>query len=307
MTARTAAATPFAIAMALAFGCDAQQLSIGAGPPLELDDVDEVPAGAGMGGDASGGYLFTAFSVERCECREGDPAAFGCALEWELQADGLWLDQDDGALAATVIKDGELDPSLVLRGGIETDGTFEMGAAFDVVDFDTTVGQGYNLATGIVVPRDSIDMRWLIRAQYVQGSDTFDCDLEADFDLAWWAAQGSADDDGGSGDDGIPECDELTFCPETAPICFQNACQVGTEGDPCGDPLDCDPDHVCVDGSCWDGTEGDPCASSVDCAIESRHCIVGMCWDGGAGDPCVVDVDCDLAAGLQCGPGQTCE
>lgn len=223
-----------ALALALALGCEAQQLSIGAGPPLALDDVDEVPAGAAMGTDASGAYLFTAFSIERCECREGDPVQFGCALDWELQADGLWLDQDGGELAATLIRDGRLDAAFVLRGGIDADGTFEIGAAFDVVDFATTIGTGYNLATGVVTPRDAIDTRWVIRAQYMQGSDAFDCDLETDMDLAWWDADlgpgdggstlddGGTDDDGGTGDDGVPECDETTPCPESAPLCFEN-------------------------------------------------------------------------------------
>lgn len=296
------------IAIALGLGCEAQQLSIGAGPPLALDDVDEVPAGAAMGSDASGAYLFTAFSIERCECREGDAVQFGCALDWELQADGLWLDQNGGELSATVIRDGHLDAAFVLRGGIDADGAFELGAAFDVVDFATKIGTGYNLATGIVTPRDAIDTRWVIRAQFVQGSDAFDCDLEADMDLAWWDADlgPGDDDDGGSGDGGVPECDEPTQCPDSAPLCVQNACQVGTEGDPCGDPLDCDPDHVCVDGSCWDGSEGDPCTSSVDCAFDSRNCIQSTCWDGSPGDPCETDVDCDLAADVHCGADQRC-
>jgi hypothetical protein len=308
----SARASAFGLALVLALACEAEQLSIGAGPPLQQGDVEDVPAGSAMGTDATGAYLFTAFSVERCECREGDPVRFGCELVWELQADGLWLDQEAGELSATLIRAGRLDPAFVLRGGIEPDGAFEMGAAFDVVDFDAAVGTGYNLASGVLVPRDSIDTTWIIRAQFVQGSEAFDCDLESDMSLAWWQAEipaggGESGDDGGSGDDGLPECDDATPCPDTAPICVQNVCQAGTEGDPCGDPLDCDPAHVCVEGTCFDGTEGDPCTSPVDCAFESRHCIDGACWDGSAGDPCETEVDCDLAAGLQCGPSQTCE
>jgi hypothetical protein len=298
-------------------GCQAQQLSIGGGEPLELDDVDEVPVGAAVGTDASGGYLFTDFSIERCECREGSATTFGCNLRWELGADGLWLDQNDGALSATMIRHNELDPAFVLEGGIEADGTFEIGAAFDIVDFDSTVGQGYNLAAGTVHAQESIDARWLIRAQYIDGPDTFDCDIEADLELVWWPldAQG--------------ECTRDADCHVAAPLCVDNVCSAGGEGAACAFPSDCESgvcgsDDRCVDedacgdlnpcdngqncfaSACQDGVEGDGCDGPLDCAV-GFACVSGGCYDGSAGDPCETPVDCDLSQALDCGPDGACQ
>ncbi len=313
------------LSTAVLAGCTAQALSIGGGQPLEKEDVDEVPAGAAQGAGASGAYLFTDFSVERCSCRDGNEEDFGCALRWDLLADGLWLDQAEGALSASPIFGNTIDRQLTLAGGIETDGTFEIGAAWDIQD-DTTVGQGFALIDGKVDPQTSIDATWSFRAQYLDDSVGFDCDLDFHTSLVWWSPDTTT---GCSSDDQChpeqPYCiDEMcsagmpgatcTFDDDCAGSCVDGTCVAGQTGDPCAFPNDCasgvcsddgtcaapgscgnlDPcpgDQICFAGTCQDGVEGDPCEVPIDCDPD-HTCVFGTCHDGNEGDPCAVSTDC---------------
>lgn len=319
-----------ALAVSATVACQSQVLSIGAGPPLELDDVQDVPLGDGSGTDASGGYLFVDFEVVRCECRDGSATVFGCSLPWELGADGLWLEQDGGSLRATLIRGSQLEEAFALEGGIDADGSFEIGGSYDVVDFQSTIGQGYHLARGTVDPMTRITMAWTTRVQFVEADASFDCDVDAEFELVWWPPdeQGEciSDDDchpsapfcsGGSCTDGTAggPCDTGLDC--ASDICVEQVCRNGAAGDPCvfesdcqsgvcgadetcdepgscGDLMPCpDAMPICYEGACQVGAEGDGCDNPLHCA-PALACVEQQCWDGSEGDPCGSSVDCDI-------------
>ena len=319
-----------ALVLAAAASCQSQALSIGAGPPLELDDVEELPPGDAQGDDVSGGYLFVRFDVVRCECRDGSAEVFGCSLPWELGADGLWLEQDDGALTARLIRGSQLDSEFSLAGGIDADGRFEIGGSYDVVDFQSTVGQGYHLARGTVEPMETIAMAWTTRAQFVDAGESFDCDVDADFELVWWPPdeQGEciSDDDchptapfcaGGTCTDGAAGGPCGTGLDCASEICVEEVCRDGNAGDPCvleshcvsgvcgadqtcdapgscGDLMPCPDDMpICFEGACQLGVEGDPCDNPLHCDPD-YNCVEQQCWDGSEGDPCSAALDCDF-------------
>lgn len=323
-------ALPIALALTAAAACQSQVLSIGAGPPLELEDVQDVPSGDGSGTDASGGYLFVDFEVVRCECRDGSATVFGCSLPWELGADGLWLDQDGGSLRATLIRGSQLEQAFALEGGIDADGSFEIGGSYDVVDFQSTIGQGYHLARGIVDPMARITMAWTTRVQFVEAEASFDCDVDADFELVWWPPeeQGEciSDDDchpsapfcaGGTCTDGTVggPCNTGLDC--ASDVCVEQVCRNGAAGDPCvfesdcqsgvcgadetcdepgscGDLMPCpDAMPICYEGACQVGAEGDACDNPLHCA-PALACVEQQCWDGSEGDACGSSVDCDF-------------
>ncbi len=295
------------VAGAASLSCGAQTLAIGGGDePIDLDDVEGLPAGSAQGDDASGAYQVTSFDVVACDCRQGAL----CDRGFTLAIAGLGLDQRDGALTATTLQTSPADPSFVLRGGIDEDGAFEIGAVSPVTVDAVETGESYNLFAGAVQPRVAIDGRWTLRARYLDDGVPVDCDLHADVALVWWDSwDGGGDTDsipGGPGDTGGGEACDLSMpcAPDLA--CFEGVCQDGAEGDGCTNTTHCAPENACVDGSCWDGSEGDPCGGWVDCS-PSNNCIEGTCYDGSLGDPCISQDDCDLLQALSCGPDGVCE
>ena len=117
-----------------------------------------------------------------------------------------------------------------------------------------------------------------------------------------------SDDGGGSSDDGTTTGDEPCVdagdCPEGWE-CMDEACINPAEGMACDGQFDCDPlAPLCVDNQCWDGNDGDPCPTNV-CAIGFFCNPDAVCQDGDEGDPCDAFTDCGLSA-PHCAPDGAC-
>jgi hypothetical protein len=121
-----------------------------------------------------------------------------------------------------------------------------------------------------------------------------------------------------NGDWESDECnDEPGLCPAEYPICHQDACNAGVDGDDCWDEEQCAPGFVCYDAACQaPGTAGEACSDDIDCSTGlvcaeelcsegkvgdacswAEHCKSGICFDevcsaGAPGDACWSDSDC---------------
>ena len=101
-------------------------------------------------------------------------------------------------------------------------------------------------------------------------------------------------------------CDGQNDCDPLAPLCIEEQCWDGNDGDPCPGSLCavgffCNPNAVCQDGD-----EGDPCDAFYDCGPTAPHCALdGRCHDGSENDSCNGNAQCQL--GLFCGPAATCQ
>lgn len=282
--------------------CQAQQLSVGGQPdPLESEDVNDLPEGEGFAQDVSGAYLFSGVAITDCGCREGSATEFGCGLDWDLQVDGLWLQQTQGRLQATAIVNGGLESRSVFSGSLDQDGSLVLGGQIEVSG-GMRQGQSYILMTGMVVAQDTVQTHYSARTQYVQGADSFDCDLEVNLELLWSV-------NGQTGDVCVFDND----CP--GGTCVDRTCSSGEVGAPCDFPADCasrlcgpadlclppggctvaaecEGDLMCYQGQCQAGEEGDSCDDKLDCSMQGA-CVGGICYDGSAGDPCGQFSDCE--------------
>lgn len=320
--------------------CQGDTLSVGGGDPLQPEDVSDTPPGDAKGEAVTGAYLFTGFDTRSCLCRSGSETLV-CG-DTELAGDGLWLIQDEGELEVRLFSEEVIGGELVLRGGVDADGAVRFGGVNTVTSDGQAIGQTTNQVEGSLEPRGRGELTWTSRAEYVLGSESFDCDIVLDLSIAWWdpaviesCAFASdchpgrplcADDVCSTGDSGIgctlgSECAsgacqggicaaaddcEAAGCPGEQ-ICFQGSCQDGAEGDACGSPLDCVVGMRCTEGTCYDGSEGDPCGSGVDCAPAAQRCYLGLCQDGSQGDPCETNFQCDTLGGFSCGSSEVCE
>jgi hypothetical protein len=114
------------------------------------------------------------------------------------------------------------------------------------------------------------------------------------------------------------ECnDEPGLCPAEYPICFQDSCNAGVDGDECWEPEHCATGFVCVDQVCRSpGGVGQACSDDTHCSAGllcaadvcsegnvgdaceyAEHCQSGICYDyvcsdGSPGDACWSDTDC---------------
>lgn len=312
-------------------GCQGDELSVGGGEPLEPEDVDDMSIGDAVGDAASGAYLFTGFDTRACACRTGSEALV-CG-EAELAGDGLWLQQNDGALEVRLFDETEVQDDLVLAGGIDADGQVRFGGVNTVTEGGDPVGQAVNDVEGSLEPGGRGELTWTYRVEAVLGADSFDCDVVIDLSIAWWDPDTietctfasdchpgrpfCVDDVCTAGQSGntctlgsdcasgvceaqacVAEDDcEAAGCPGEL-LCFDGACQEGAEGDRCGSALDCAQGLRCTEGTCYDGSEGDVCGSSIDCAPDASRCFLDRCQDGSEGDPCDTPVECSIEAPL---------
>lgn len=319
--------TLFVACAMVAIGCQFQQLSVGGDTPLEIEDVEELPGGEGSDEDVSGAYQFTRFAEQRCECRDGDAFTFGCEERWALQAKGLWLEQDGGALTVSAVFGSTISTDAVLSGGIDGNGTIEVGAS-QSIDEQGVTGQAYTLLQATVAAQNTIEGVWTTRLRVVDGDTSFDCDLAFEVELGWWSLESVAtcsfNDDchperpfcfegscsaGAAGD----TCSLAVHC--ASGFCVQGRCEAGSEGDPCATPLQCasevcgddgrcaapdscgdlkpclDQSQRCYENQCQAGVEGDSCDNALHCA-QDFVCVSGGCYDGSEGDPCQSANDC---------------
>lgn len=111
--------------------------------------------------------------------------------------------------------------------------------------------------------------------------------------------------------------DDADACPGEYPICVNDGCYAGVEGDPCGSDDECrgglrcgadgctqpvpvdgpcayDDDCAtglqCVQMACSAGQPGDACVFADDCV--TTFCVDEVCTDGDAGAPCNGSADC---------------
>ncbi len=309
--------------------CSGQDLSVGGGDPIEGDDVNDISSGSAIGTDASGAYLFTAFDVVGCGCREGSSSNF-CGLDWTVAGDGLLLDQQDGALEMRLFESNGVAGDFRVAGGIDTDGAVKVGGMSSVSTESGPIGQATHLLEGSVVARGRVSVQWLMRAEFIEAGESFDCDLRTDVELVWWDpgdAASCADDN-----DCHPlrsRCvddvcvagvngDVCTFNDDcNSELCVAGTCSAGAAGDACSFPNECasgecrdgqcsatagcevegcaDAGLRCFDNVCQAGTEGDRCETQLHCAV-GLACVEGGCYDGSEGDPCDTSVQCDIGS-----------
>ncbi len=315
-------------------GCQGQDLSVGGDDPLTAEEVENVPAGSAVGSDASGAYLFTGYDIRSCSCRVGSDEEF-CGSGIELNGDGLWVRQDEGAVEVRLFEGIDVLDGMVLEGGLDDDGAVHFGGVEPVLPG----GQTFNLVQGSLASEGAGELRWVYRAEVIIDAESFDCDVVADISVAWWDPNDAM------------SCGLPADCHPERPYCGDGACSDGADGAACGAPFDCQSD-VCVDGVCGPRGEGEPCSFPGDCTSNACvdsvcapdgscagqgcsageicfadvcqagvegdpcalefHCGIGLacvgdtCYDGSEGDPCDSSVDCDLASGFVCTADSTC-
>ncbi len=308
-----------------AAACQGDELTVGGGDPLQQEDVDDLPPGDAVGDTVTGAYLFTGVDTRACSCRSGSET-LACD-ELRLAGDGLWLTQDDGALEVRLFREQEIGDDLVLRGGIDADGSVRFGGVNTASDMGQAAGQTTNAVEGNVASQGRGDLTWTMRLEAVLGSESVDCDVILDTSIAWWdpasiesctfaadchpgrpfcvddvCTAGGAQEACTFGSDcatgicngGVCAADEdcdVTGCPG-GQICFQSSCQDGAEGDACALQLHCAQGLKCTESTCYDGSEGDLCASGIDCGPQAPRCFMSQCQDGSEGDACDSAVDC---------------
>jgi hypothetical protein len=152
-------------------------------PELERADVENINEGDAQGSDYAGRYTIVRFDVVRCVCAEGADA-FDCDTV-ELAAEGLAVEQDDGALAAQPVFDGEPHPDIHWAGGVDADGSFRLGGVFDATDdFGDPIGNAIELVEGEFGASGELEALWTSRLQAVFEDSNVDCELSYDIEAA---------------------------------------------------------------------------------------------------------------------------
>ncbi len=322
MMHRTSIALWFALACT---SCEGSTVSVGGGQDLEPQDTENLPTGSAVGSDVSGAYLFTSFERRSCTCTSGDESEL-CAVT--LVAEGIVLEQNDGALSLQWFESLMPEDDVVLTGGIDADGSFTVGGVNTVIVDGEPAWQTSNLVEGTVEARVGGDLIWTARSQAVLDGVSADCAMVFDLSIAWWDPQA------------VSECADALDCHPAKPYCVHeecsdgavgaacvfdgdcatgncagDVCSLGEAGDACTFPSDCQ-SGVCVDdecaaaedcevsgcadgefcyeGACQAGDEGDPCSSALVCNEDNPICYDGRCQNGSEGDGCESNIDCSI-------------
>jgi hypothetical protein len=160
----------------VAAGCS--ETSVGTGhPPLGRADVENIEEGDAQGSDFSGRYTITSFDVTRCDCREGSDA-FDCST-FELAAEGIAIEQDEGLLEAQAIVDGDIVPDIRFGGGVDSDGSFQMGSVLEATnEFGDPIGTTFQLVEGELDGASALAALWMTRLEAVLDGTSIDCDVD---------------------------------------------------------------------------------------------------------------------------------
>ncbi|MEM6290511.1 MAG: hypothetical protein AAGA54_04570 [Myxococcota bacterium] len=286
--------------------CQGDDLSVGGGEPLEPDDVEEMPAGSASGTLATGAYLFTGVDRGPCACRSGTESVV--CDSGTLAGDGLWIQQQDGAIEVRLFEAEQILDDVVLHGGLDDDGTVYFGGKNTVTEEGEPAGHTLNDVQGTLEPRGRGELRWAYRVEAIIAGESFDCDVTLGLSIDWWDAEA------------VSSCGSDAQCHPSRPFCVDDACWDGAVGSACTFGGDCISgacaDDVCVDGSAGSGCDvnsdcdsgvcrDDVCADAADCTVTGcatdQRCFEGACQDGAEGDPCDTPLDC--AFGFKCTDG----
>jgi hypothetical protein len=190
----------------------------------------------------------------------------------DLDTDTVDVWQDDVALTVDVSQ-GRLQGSIDDEGAFEAEGTSTESGGQLEIDMS---------ATGRFTGRHD-GFAGTVRFSVVgtQDGDRVDCHGELEV-IATWRSDGCRDD--------------ADACPDGWPICVNDGCYAGAEGDPCGSDDECTGGRRCnvqvcttpapVDGAC---EYDEDCASGLQCVREA-------CSAGQPGDPCVFAHHCPAGA-----------
>jgi len=138
---------------------------------ITADDITTIGPGTAVGSLFSGDYVITSGAIEGCNCRVSS-----CATIHVLVGNVLTVAQTDGTLQIS-----QLTSSLVLSGGVESDGSFRVNASvvqpgdveFALADgqfvFDSTSVTSFRMnqeVTASVVGQLDCDIKGWASAQY---------------------------------------------------------------------------------------------------------------------------------------------
>lgn len=186
----------------------------------------------------------------------------------EMATDYVRVNQEGGALTID-LSQGQV------QGAIEENGRFSVGGAATegggMVELNAVAdGQFQGRHVGFTA-----QLSFTAIGQ-IEG-DVIDCKGEIELTADWVSDECSAD----------PQ-----VCPDDYPICHNDACNAGVDGDPCWSNEQCGAGFVCLRDTCRQPADvGGDCLNDEHCASPNL-CFEDVCQAGALGDACDFDDHC---------------